>query len=218
MRRRASPQSGLAACAEGVPPAEPFAPPRPGRTTQALEELEGLDPALLQKRWRSVIGRPAPDSLSRQLKIRILVFREQIARGGDIDAGTRCALAAALRDSDEGPRVRGLASAPRPGSVLVREHAGVLHRVAVLGHGYEWKGRVFPSLSAVASAISGTNWNGRRFFGLDGKAKGSREKPPKTAREQHGSREATLRRAAETVALPPSEAATFAARMEISSP
>ena len=107
MRRRASPQSDLAACAEGVSPAELFAPPRPGRTTQALEELERLDPALLQRRWRSVIGRPAPDSLSRQLKIRILVFREQVARGGDIDAGTRCALAAALRDSDEGPRVSG---------------------------------------------------------------------------------------------------------------
>ena len=136
-----------------------------------------------------MIGRPAPDSLSRQLKIRILVFREQVARGGDIDAGTRCALAAALRDRDESPRASGIASAPRPGSVLVREHAGVLHRVAVLGHGYTWNGQVFPSLSAVARAISGTNWNGRRFFGLDGKAKGSREKPSKAARERHGSRE-----------------------------
>jgi hypothetical protein len=183
-----------------------------------LEELERLDPALLQKRWRSVIGRPAPDSLSRQLKIRILAYREQVARGGDIDAGTRCALAAALRDSGESPRASGIASAPRPGSVLVREHAGVLHRVAVLGHGYAWDGRVFASLSAVARAISGTNWNGRRFFGLDGKAKGSREKPPKVAREQHGPREATLRRAAETVALPLSEAAIFAARSEISPP
>ena len=218
MRRRASPQSDLAVCAKGVSPAELFAPPQPGRTTQALEELERLDPALLQKRWRSVIGRPAPDSLSRQLKIRILVFREQVARGGDIDAGTRCALAAALRDSDEGPRVRGLASAPRPGSVLVREHAGVLDRVAVLGHGYAWNGRVFASLSAVARAISGTNWNGRRFFGLDGKAKGDREKPPKVAREPHGSRKATSRCAGETNGLAAAEAATRAARTEISPP
>jgi hypothetical protein len=103
--------------------------------------------------------------------IRILAWREQIARVGDIDAGTRAALANALRDGEKGSRTSGNASAPRAGSVLVREHDGALHRVMVLDQGYAWDGHVFNSLSAVAQAITGTKWNGPRFFGLDQKAK-----------------------------------------------
>jgi hypothetical protein len=41
----------------------------------------------------------------------------------------------------------------------------------VLDKGFAWNGRTFASLSAVAKAITGTNWNGQRFFGLDRKHK-----------------------------------------------
>ncbi len=149
------------------------------------EELERLDPALLQRRWRSVIGRPAPKSLSRQLMIRILLWREEIARLGDIDATVRAALAAALKGGEESSRNAAIMTTPRPGSVLVREHDGALHRVMVLDHGYAWNGRVFASLSSVARAIAGTNWNGRRFFGLDRKAESGGSdwtEPPTAAR------------------------------------
>lgn len=118
------------------------------------------------------MGRPAPKTLSRQLMIRILLWREQINRSGDIDASTRARLADALK-ADDGCSAKAAAAAnPRPGSVLVREHDGVLHRVMVLDKGYAWNGRQFASLSAAARAITGTNWNGRRFFGLDKKARG----------------------------------------------
>ena len=172
MREEVSLQEISAPSHEGASPAEPPAPSRAGvQTPSVVEELERLEPALLQRRWRSVVGRPAPQSLSRQLMIRILVFREQIACVGDIDAGTRAALANALNDSEESSAASAAASALRPGSVLVREHGGALHRVMVLDHGYAWNGRVFASLSAVASAITGTHWNGPRFFGLDRKTK-----------------------------------------------
>ena len=88
--------------------------------------------------------------------IRILVLREQIACVGDIDASTRAVLADALSDVKENPADSEGASALRPGVVLVREHDGAMHRVMVLDHGYAWNGRVFASLSAVASAITGT--------------------------------------------------------------
>ena len=66
--------------------------------------------------------------------------------------------------------------------MLVREHAGVWHRVTAAGDGFEWNGRMFGSLSAVARAITGVNWSGRRFFGLDrtlwkGGERSSRGKP-----------------------------------------
>ena len=52
------------------------------------------------------------------------------------------------------------------GTRLVREWDGVEHTVTVMRDGFEWQGRRFKSLSAAARAISGSNWNGYRFFGL----------------------------------------------------
>jgi len=50
--------------------------------------------------------------------------------------------------------------------VLVREWDGQLHRIMVLGDGFAWKDKVYPSLTKVAFALTGTRWNGPRFFGL----------------------------------------------------
>jgi hypothetical protein len=55
---------------------------------------------------------------------------------------------------------------PLPGTRLVREHRGVQHVVAVLADGFEFEGRPYASLSAVARHITGTRWNGWTFFGL----------------------------------------------------
>jgi hypothetical protein len=66
----------------------------------------------------------------------------------------------------------------RPGSALMREWQDRLEQVMVLEEGFAWQGRSFASLSAVAKAITGTSWNGHRFFGL------AQKKPtsPKRAR------------------------------------
>ncbi len=48
------------------------------------------------------------------------------------------------------------------GSIIVREHAGVLHEVLVVPDGFCWQGKTFESLSTIAKAITGTNWNGPR--------------------------------------------------------
>jgi hypothetical protein len=55
---------------------------------------------------------------------------------------------------------------PAPGTVLTREWNGQHHRVMVLDDGFAWDGRTFRSLSEIAKAITGTKWNGPRFFGL----------------------------------------------------
>ena len=52
------------------------------------------------------------------------------------------------------------------GSVIVREHDGAMHQVMVIKGGFAWNGQTYSSLSAVAKAITGTIWNGNRFFGL----------------------------------------------------
>ena len=76
------------------------------------------------------------------------------------------------------PRVRKLLAASggagRPtrhvkvGSVIVREYQGELHEVLVVPEGFCWQGEVYASLSTIARQITGTSWNGPRFFGLSG--------------------------------------------------
>ena len=52
------------------------------------------------------------------------------------------------------------------GSVLVREHEGKLHEAYVVPDGFSWQGKTYASLSTIARKITGTKWNGPRFFGL----------------------------------------------------
>ena len=63
----------------------------------------------------------------------------------------------------------------RPGTLLTREWDGHLQRVMVLADGFAWNGKTYRSLSKVAFAITGSRWNGPRFFGL-------RDRPSSEAR------------------------------------
>ena len=63
----------------------------------------------------------------------------------------------------------------RLGTMLGREWKGRMHRVAVLSDGFSWNGKTYTSLSKIAHAITGTRWNGPRFFGLRER---TRDKPP----------------------------------------
>ena len=69
--------------------------------------------------------------------------------------------------------------------MLAREWNGRMHRVAVLADGFAWNGKTYPSLSKVAFAITGTRWNGPRFFGL-------RDKSSPEARHEHRSQDGSL--------------------------
>lgn len=145
--------------------------------TAALEALAGLDAAALDRRWRQVLGGSAPAGLSTALRRRILAYRLQARAYGDLDRQTIQALERlAHRHTAE----RGTAGDPlpvpdqrarTPGTLLTREWAGTLHSVEVLETGFAWDGRRYDSLSKVAYAITGTKWNGPRFFGLRASAR-----------------------------------------------
>src|SRR5215204_2305314 len=93
----------------------------------------------------------------------------QAAVFGDLDKATARLLDRIADDAGSGKRVE--VPVPdrvgiRPGTLLVREWEGVCHRVMVMAEGFAWNGSTYPSLSKVARAITGTRWNGPRFFGL----------------------------------------------------
>ena len=130
-----------------------------------LDRLAGMDLARLSARWRRVFGRAPPSSLSRALLVRALAYRiQEIALGGlDRDSAKALDRMAAA----EGGKVIPLPGRGTvPGTLLVREWQGTMHRVMVLEEGFAWNGQTFDSLSKAAFAITGTNWNGPRFFGL----------------------------------------------------
>jgi hypothetical protein len=141
-----------------------------------IARLRDLDNRDLRKRWHAVFGRPPPAHLPRHLLFRILAYRLQADRNGDLDGENKY-----LLDRSESPEKAGQKAAEmvrvaevRPGTVLGREWNGRMQRVSVLADGFAWNGKTYPSLSQVAFAITGTRWNGPRFFGLrDKQEKGS---------------------------------------------
>ena len=127
--------------------------------------------------WRSATARagshrPASPSV---LLFKVLAYRVQAEAFGDLRPDTRRLLDRITATSGEpGTKAADAPSVPvrdvpKRGTVLVREWQGRMEHVMVLDEGFAWNGRSYPSLSAVAFAITGTKWNGRRFFGLDGR-------------------------------------------------
>jgi len=136
-----------------------------------IAHLRNLDIAGLQSRWQSVVGQPAPKHVPKHLLFGMLAYSIQADRLGDIDASTAQLLKrAAVRSADEVlPLLAAMDQRKQDvgtGTVLTREWNGQLHRVMVVDGGFAFEGKTFESLSKIAFAITGTNWNGPRFFGL----------------------------------------------------
>ena len=113
--------------------------------------------------------RKAPDHLPRHLLYRMIAYRPQAERLGDLDRDTQRFLhrvAAGARNGDELPAKSGHRHGLQPGTVLVREWDGKSQRVMVLDQGFAWNGTTYRSLTEIAFAITGTRWSGPRFFGL----------------------------------------------------
>jgi hypothetical protein len=137
-----------------------------------IAHLRGLDLKGLRSRWQSVFQRTPPAHLTRHLLFAIIAYRIQADRLGDLDHETKLVLdRTAAKETGPAMSTR-LASFDQkrtelsPGTVLVREWDRRSQRVMVMADGFGWNGQTYDSLSKVAFAITGTKWNGPRFFGL----------------------------------------------------
>lgn len=137
-----------------------------------IAHLRGLDLKALRTRWRTSFGRNAPPHLARHLLFAMLAYRLQVEVMGDLDAE----MVRFLKQVDLSPSKQAVVPLTQdfenrrrdlsPGTVLTREWGGQHHRVMVIDEGFAWEGRTYGSLSEIAKAITGTKWNGPRFFGL----------------------------------------------------
>ena len=127
----------------------------------SVDQIEIMDRAALIAAWNHLFAAPVPKSLSQAFLRRFIAFEIQARRSGRLPKGFVADLE--RRTGDRRP-----ASSPalKPGSRLLREWNGMTHEVEVTETGYLWNRETYPSLSAVARAITGAHWSGPRFFGL----------------------------------------------------
>jgi len=134
--------------------------------TEQFDQLVGMSAGELAREWERVYRAPAPGLSADLLRLGI-AWRLQERRLGGLSRDARAALRKAAAGRKTVPKLRRKLT---PGTRLVRDWHGNGHTVTVLEKGFEYDGKTWPSLTAIAKAITGTHWNGPRFFGLTGAA------------------------------------------------
>src|ERR1700733_16146607 len=132
-----------------------------------LAALKTAPVAELKKKWRDLFDREPPPYNRRFLENRLAYRIQELAYGGLSEESVE--RLDALADELEGktPRRRSsLETRPIAGTRLIREWKGIEHSVTVRQDDFEYQGRPYKSLSAIARQIAGTRWNGLVFFGL----------------------------------------------------
>ena len=146
-----------------------------------IEDLDRLSRADLRALWTQELGDKPPESLGRDvLALAIAYGRQQRLYGGltrSVANELDRLLDRALRNGATKAPQSATTPLPRIGTILVREWQGTTHHVTVVSDGFLWNGQIHRSLSGIAHAITGTKWNGPRFFGMrevGGKAREAR--------------------------------------------
>jgi hypothetical protein len=132
-----------------------------------LDRLPAMPIAQLRLRYKEVFRTEPPTAFGPDLLRRSIAHRIQEKAYGGLSASTRRLLDQLVKAAIAKPNGRlELPRRIKPGSELVRTWKGKSYRVTVAADGFAWDGRTFAGLSEIASAITGTRWNGPRFFGL----------------------------------------------------
>jgi hypothetical protein len=132
----------------------------PAAIEAEIAHLDSLALDALRRHWRVSFGRTPPADLSKDLLRRMIAYRLQERAFGGLDRESLRFLHGLARHGGS-PRRR-----LKPDTVLVRDYQGQRHTVTVVTDGFDWQGATYPSLSAIARAITGTAWSGPRFFAL----------------------------------------------------
>jgi hypothetical protein len=157
---------------ERTAPAQPTDP----AVEDELDRLATMPIARLRVRYREVFRTEPPKAFGPDLLRRSIAHRIQEKAYGGLSRPAQRLLDQMMKAYATKPGGRiVLPRRIKPGSVLVREWKGKSHRVMVLADGFAYDGKTFRNLSEIAVLITGTRWNGPRFFGLRSKTQESDE-------------------------------------------
>jgi Protein of unknown function (DUF2924) len=140
-----------------------------------IDHIRSLGVDALRSLWCATFRTSPPPAFTKDLIARFLSWHLQEQAFGGLDPQIAKHLTSLARgDRSRGDRPRRL----KPGTVLVREYQGARHTVMVVANGFVWREATYASLSTIARAITGTNWNGPRFFGLGSTRRQHRRRKP----------------------------------------
>lgn len=133
-----------------------------------LAALKGAPVGDLKQKWRDLFEREPPPYNRRFLESRLAYRIQELAYGGLTEATIERldALAAELEGKTPKRNRQLVEDRPMAGTRLIREWRGTEYSVTVRQDDFEFQGRPYKSLSAIARRITGTQWNGLVFFGL----------------------------------------------------
>jgi hypothetical protein len=152
-----------------------------------VDQVRSLGTEALRQRWRLMFGAVPPKGLTRDIIARMIAYRIQEEAFGGLDRET-VKLLDRLARGEKSELNRRL----KAGTVLVREYKGEHHTVMIVPDGFLWREKTCSSLSIIARTITGTAWNGPRFFGLRvppkavGRATPALEAPQQTKSPKRG--------------------------------
>jgi hypothetical protein len=134
----------------------------PAAIEAEVDHIRSLGIDALRKRWRLMFEKTSPSGLTKDIMARMIAYRIQEEAFGGLDRETIKLLDRLARGEKPNELNRRL----KAGTVLVREYQGERHTVTVVPDGFVWQDTTYSSLSTIARAVTGTAWNGPRFFGL----------------------------------------------------
>jgi hypothetical protein len=132
-----------------------------------LFELSQVTIQQLRHRWRAIFQTDPPAAFGPDLLRRSIAQRQQEIAFGKLSGTAQRELDRLIALLEKAPNQRlELPRRIKAGAVLVRDWKTKSHNVTVLADGFAYEGHTYASLSEIAREITGTNWNGPRFFGL----------------------------------------------------
>ena len=167
-----------------------------GKTREEIAALADMTVAELRDKYAAVFGEPSHSRHKQHLRRRIAWRLQSIEEGVTLSERARQRAAELANEADlrltppkdftpsaapERTETRTIGNGhdtrlPMPGAVITREYKGRTLQVTVLDKGFEYDGRRFRSLSAIAREITGTNWNGYAFYGCAPKNYGGNDR------------------------------------------
>lgn len=136
------------------------------RIEAKIERLRSMPIVELRALWRAKFKSDPPGAFGPDLLRRSIAQKLQEDAYGGLDRATARLLKQLIAQYTTTPGKIVVPRQIKPGAVLVREWKGQSHRVVVLEEGFAYQNRPYENLSEVARLITGTRWNGPKFFGL----------------------------------------------------
>ncbi len=133
-----------------------------------VAELENMTTQELQQKWGTLYNSPPPLRISKQQMVGRLAYRLQELIYGGLPDDIRQQLED-LGEIHSQKTASAKSGKPVTGTRFIREWNGKRYEVEVLDKGFSFNGKQYRSLTAIATKITGTKWNGHEFFGLRGK-------------------------------------------------